>query len=240
MKLKINILKKKENKIKKINIKPIKGLITRKKKNTNKSKKPIKDHKKKIVRKHKQIPPVELNILNLKNITTILNENNIEYTIFFGSLLGYVRENNLIKNDDDIDIMLDKKYFNKIKILLNKYRLNIEKKNIFLQYQKEINEYITSIDFYFFEKKSEYIELKWHFYSYNKNVKDNTFLHIPEKLLFPFNKVNFFDFTISIPISPILICEYLYGKRFREPLSKIKKEYTHQIIKNKPVIKYFK
>ena len=50
---------------------------------------------------------VEENFSNLIFITNIISE--LEYFIFFGTLLGMVRENNLIENDDDIDIYVNLK-----------------------------------------------------------------------------------------------------------------------------------
>ena len=39
---------------------------------------------------------------------------NIPLTIFYGTLLGYHREQNFIENDDDIDIILNENYYDKI------------------------------------------------------------------------------------------------------------------------------
>ena len=44
----------------------------------------------------------------LEKFLTILNNiKNIDFILFYGSLLGYVRENDFIKNDDDIDILIN-------------------------------------------------------------------------------------------------------------------------------------
>ena len=61
--------------------------------------------KKKKIKNYKDLgPPVNVkeNFSNLIFITKIIK--NLEYFVFFGTLLGLVRDNNLIKNDDDIDI----------------------------------------------------------------------------------------------------------------------------------------
>ena len=45
---------------------------------------------------------------NFENLNYVANKLlNIEWFIFFGTLLGYTRENNIIKNDDDIDIYVN-------------------------------------------------------------------------------------------------------------------------------------
>ena len=41
---------------------------------------------------------------NLKLMLPILEKANIEYFMFYGSLLGIVREGNILEMDDDIDI----------------------------------------------------------------------------------------------------------------------------------------
>ena len=47
---------------------------------------------------------------------------NIEYFIFYGTLLGITRDNNIIKGDDDVDFMVD---YNSKKLLLKKW-LNLK------------------------------------------------------------------------------------------------------------------
>jgi len=47
----------------------------------------------------------------LEKVCNILNENNInDWFIFFGTLLGIVRENSCIQGDDDLDIMINCNY----------------------------------------------------------------------------------------------------------------------------------
>ena len=48
---------------------------------------------------------IEKNIKNLRYVSNKLV--NIEWFIFFGTLLGYTREKNILKNDDDIDIYVN-------------------------------------------------------------------------------------------------------------------------------------
>ena len=47
----------------------------------------------------------------LEKVCFILNKNNInDWFIFFGTLLGIVRENSCIQGDDDLDIMINCDY----------------------------------------------------------------------------------------------------------------------------------
>lgn len=60
-------------------------------------------------------------------IIKLLNENNFDnWFIAYGTLLGIVRENSCIENDDDIDIMIDNKHYDKLKKLLISKGLEIE------------------------------------------------------------------------------------------------------------------
>ena len=47
--------------------------------------------------------PRERNLSNLKIVTQVLNQIDVEYFVRFGTLLGYIREQQIIENDDDID-----------------------------------------------------------------------------------------------------------------------------------------
>lgn len=68
------------------------------------------------------------NLFNLfKYLTNILNENNIDYIISCGTLLGYCRHNNgFIPWDDDIDICVVEKDLGKLKELMKEVVKNDE------------------------------------------------------------------------------------------------------------------
>ena len=54
-------------------------------------------------------------------IVNLLIKNNLKnWFIGYGTLLGIIRENSCIDKDDDIDIIIDKEYFNKILDILKK------------------------------------------------------------------------------------------------------------------------
>lgn len=57
-------------------------------------------------------------------ILKILNENNIQnWFISYGTLLGIVRNNSCIDGDDDIDIIVEDIYYDKLKEILSKNNL---------------------------------------------------------------------------------------------------------------------
>ena len=83
-------------------------------------------------------------ILNktLLTIVTLLNDNNIKkWFVCYGTLLGLVRENSCIDNDDDIDIIIHKSNYDIVRKILiennfkfylvvthyNSYKLKIKK-----------------------------------------------------------------------------------------------------------------
>ena len=85
---------------------------------------------------------------NEKNLFFFLDFfKNIEYFIFFGTLLGITRDNGLIDGDDDIDFMVDYKSKKKLlkKMTLNKtFKINKKVSNdYFVQYVKKNNGLIT-------------------------------------------------------------------------------------------------
>lgn len=60
------------------------------------------------------------NFTVLKHLVDFLNQNNIEYWLYAGSLLGIVRHGDFIPWDDDIDIAMNKDNYNKFKLLAKK------------------------------------------------------------------------------------------------------------------------
>ena len=97
-------------------------------------------------------------------LISLLNNNNIkEWFVCYGTLLGLVRENSCIDNDDDIDIIIEKSNYDIIKKILieNNFELNYNhgiknSKNIIKT--KATSDY-SSIDIYMGDYN-------------NKNVKD--------------------------------------------------------------------
>ena len=99
----------------------------------------------------------ELNFQNLISVSPLLK--NIEYFIFYGTLLGIIRENNIIKGDDDIDFLVNHKFK---KTLLRRMKLDksfkVNKKvcnEYFIQYIKKYKGLKTFVDFYFYVNNSK-------------------------------------------------------------------------------------
>jgi len=70
-----------------------------------------------------QYKPDAIELLNLT--TKILQEFNINNMLISGTLLGYVRHNDFIPWDDDIDLLVDSSFITKITDINEKYKENI-------------------------------------------------------------------------------------------------------------------
>ena len=175
----------------------------------------------------------KLNFQNLIIVSSLIKK--IEYFIFYGTLLGIVREKNIIKHDDDIDFMVNHK---SKKNLLKKMKLDktfkINKKvsnNYFTQFIKKKDGLISFVDFYFYIKdpKKDYIIDK---HNWLGNIRDKRFsLHFPKKMIFPIVKGKKFN----MPKKPKILCKYIYGDTWSKPLKK-NTNYRPEIINNKPLL----
>ena len=65
---------------------------------------------------------------NLKLMLPILEKANIEYFMFYGSLLGIVREGNILEMDDDIDICVNLKHREQLYAIIEEHFDKIDTK----------------------------------------------------------------------------------------------------------------
>ena len=185
------------------------------------------------------------------NISVEENENNliyysklfinVEYFIFFGTLLGITRDKGLIDGDDDIDFYVNLK--DRFKLIENLKNNNIEvdltlsvnKNNYFLQIKRVFNKKILITDFYFYETDIEknFIIERWNFEGGTHDA--SKYLRIPKIFIFPLKKILFKSVEIFIPKESELTCEFLYGINWKKKLKK-DKEYTIKVINGKPYL----
>ena len=171
---------------------------------------------------------------DLKYISKLLEK--YKPFVFYGTLLGITREKNLIKNDDDVDILVDIKYRKKVITKLNKIKnFKINKKitnKYFVQFINNKNNIETFIDFYFYinNKNKKYIIEKHNWLS-TINSKDHE-IHVPKKLVFPLKKIKGFK-NIFFPNQCHDLCNFLYGNNWKSPLKK-NTGYRMEIINNRP------
>ena len=185
------------------------------------------------------------------NISVEENENNliyfsklfinVEYFIFFGTLLGITRDKGLIDGDDDIDFyvnlkdrskLIDNLKNNNIKVDL---KLSVNKNNHFLQIKRVVDNKVLIADFYFYETDIEknFIIERWNFEGGTHDT--SKYLRIPKIFIFPLKKILFKSVEIFNPKESEITCEILYGINWKKKLKK-DKEYTIKVINGKPYL----
>jgi len=177
----------------------------------------------------------KFNFKNFKDITKLLNKDNLEYFIFYGTLLGYCREKNLLEKDDDIDFLVNIKYANNLIKILTTLNFEISvSTNLFIQGRKEIdNNFFTYVDFYLFSNNpsKNYICDKWTFSGDHSNPANH--LYIPKKIIYPIKKSIMQNISVNVPAKTKECCKFLYGDNYTTPLKK-GADYRTEIINNKP------
>ena len=175
--------------------------------------------------------------INLENLIFISNElKEFNPFVYFGTLLGLTRENNVLKDDDDIDLCLNSKFReNVIKKLnnLNDYKINYKVCNkYFVQLTRTKNNINTFIDLYFYIDHDSYIEEKHNFFA-SISLESHS-IHIPKKLIFPLLKSKKYK-NINLPNQSKELCRFFYGDSWEKPMKK-NSDYRFEIIDHKPMI----
>ena len=181
---------------------------------------------------------VEYNRANLNYIATFLRKNKIPYFIFFGTLLGITRDNDIIKNDDDVDIYINIKDRDKLFSVINETEFEIDytspqnQTKFFLQIYKKIRENVFSyVELYFYEEIDNYIVDRWNFRGVGN--KKSASIYIPKNIIFPIKDITFNGDVVCVPNNEQKVCKYLYGRNWKVPMIK-RKEYRTVILYGKP------
>jgi phosphorylcholine metabolism protein LicD len=147
-----------------------------------------------------------------KNIMEFLKGANVKLILFYGSLLGYCRESNFIIGDDDIDVIVSRNDFIKLKKYIDE---NISKhpkitKGIIHDDIMQLNyDNIEPFDIYAYDYHNNMILLKW---------EGNAVYE--KKYILPLKNIIFNDYNINIPNNMIEIIEQTYGNNWHIPLNK--------------------
>jgi phosphorylcholine metabolism protein LicD len=209
---------------------------------------------------HKQIA---INLL--KKTIDILDEYQINYFLISGTLLGYVRHNDFIPWDDDIDLIVDKTIIDKLPIIYAQYNKEltfINKQNFLIKtcFKKDDNLQIKNINIKNFDKyilgdnESNIDTYTFPFidlfvYNDNQHQNENIYKNKNEnknKLeffnkiweineFFPPNKVLFNGILVSIPNNPDYFLKINYGSNYMTTL--IPSSYNHREEKPIKIIK---
>jgi phosphorylcholine metabolism protein LicD len=147
---------------------------------------------------------------NLKIFVSVIEKTEIIYGIFFGTLLGAIREKNFIAHDDDTDIYILSEEREKFLKLLFQFEIQglklvrIESDMISLMRKDEY------IDIYFFK-------LKYKFGIWKVRVFTNEYEYAAGNLENPI-KQYFLGINIAMPNNPQKVIKKIYGKNWRIPI----------------------
>ncbi|MFA6706015.1 MAG: LicD family protein [Bacteroidales bacterium] len=175
----------------------------------------------------------EIAIQNLKEISTILEKNNVRNFLVYGSCLGAVREGNIIEHDLDTDLGIMAEDWN-FDILRQFFEAGYEIRNIYgmFNYGCEIAIFKDRIktDIMFFykdENKGEYWNCLWD----NNCVNGES-----DKIKHVYPLYNFNDFgqcslgevLFNVPVGTENYLCLVYGENWRTPVKEFNWRVDHQ------------
>jgi phosphorylcholine metabolism protein LicD len=149
----------------------------------------------------------------MKFLDNYIKNYQVKFCLFYGSLLGYSREESFIEKDDDIDVIIDNKYLTSLqkycKNNSTKYNITIgiNRNGILQLFYKNIGPF----DIYFYKDvpNTNNIYLEW-----ENNVM------FDKNDLFELKKIKLYDFDIYIPKNNEQILTEIYGNDWRIPISR--------------------
>lgn len=156
---------------------------------------------------------MEIEAENLLLLRKIFNKLNIEFLLFYGTLLGAIRDNSFIKHDEDVDIALKYQYFEEFQNSLFILRdsgfelVRIDKRGFASIIRK--NEYI---DLYFFSRKNDLFSECCGNFIYTSLLNEVT-------------EYSFYNSTFLIPKDYLVFFLTEYGLSWNTPI-----EYKHSNI----------
>ena len=155
-----------------------------------------------------------------------LRSRDIEHFIFFGTLLGFTRDGQPVKGDDDVDFYVCDDCYQAVHDMLSSLGIVINYQQFpnntrhFIQVHGAIDSIELRVDFYFYNKSldEDFILERWNFMA---NPEDDTnLLKLAKPLVYPIESTTYKGYEINVPRFPRIICEYLYGVNWRVPKSK--------------------
>lgn len=147
---------------------------------------------------------------NLLKFHSIIEKTNIRYGLYFGTLLGAIRENDFIAHDEDTDIYIleeDRKLFINQLFAFRKYGLELVRVRNNLMSFMSNGEYI---DIYFFKRIKKYKIFNY------RSIGSK--YHIKEKYILDRKKYTFKGEEFYIPSNAEKVLEILYGKNWKTPI----------------------
>ena len=183
-----------------------------------------------------------LNRQNLIEAAAVLKD--VDYCVFYGTALGIHRDGDIIEGDDDVDLFVENKDFDKVDKLLKEAGFRSSQEingqpvfpGIFSQYYKTRDSEFCLLDIYFYDDvHDDFVIDRWNISGKPDDKK--TYIIFPKKIIFETKEVDFFDAKVKMPRDAESLCRYIYGNRYKEPLVK-DVEYRHSIVNNRFVVVY--
>ena len=137
------------------------------------------------------------------------------FILFYGSLLGYIREGGFIEGDDDIDVLLPVRERNRLLYAIQRLSLSVtvNERGIIQTYVPNMG----CVDIYFYEDRNLDILIPW----------DGNLLFSKQDI-WPLKRVTFHGHKINIPYNSEKILQETYRTNWRVPIKK--DEYTWESI----------
>lgn len=159
---------------------------------------------------------IEKALSNLKDLCLCFDNNNIEYWLSCGTLLGVIREGGLIKHDNDVDVCVNSIHLTG-ELIRQITNFGFKVKNTYGELQDgfeiTIERFGEKIDIFFFYKKPNY----W-YHSVYANFSKGTYDKFDYVFLpFELTKIEFDGFQYSIPSNPEFVIEQQYGPDWKIP-----------------------
>ena len=157
------------------------------------------------------------------NIMILLQNCKINIILFYGTLLGFYRDNNFINMDDDIDVIISSDEYDILLTYLDshlnkhpKIKIGIKTNDLLQLFYDNIGPF----DIYIYNYDNDDILLPW-----DGNLLFN------QKLILPIKQVFFCDFLVYVPNNIEEILFDIYGKNWKIPQTK-NIDYNWSIITN--------
>ena len=169
-----------------------------------------------------------------------LRNKNIEHFVFFGTLLGLIREGRPITGDDDVDFYVNEIFYDSVCELLDSMGLIVDFSNHpnhtkhFIQVSGRLDKIEIRVDFYFYDASTDdnFLLEPWNFSGSPDN--ENKLLKLPKPLVFPLKVKKYLGTEIFVPQFSEIVCEFLYGKNWTIPKTK-KIDYRVAMVGGRPV-----
>jgi phosphorylcholine metabolism protein LicD len=172
------------------------------------------------------------NLMKLLSVIDIMfKKHNILYWIDYGTLLGSVRQGQIIPYDDDCDIGILRQDLDKILCLSDEFRLMgfhlvswFYPNFLRLDYSRinELHVDIFAWDVQIMPFKEIWQEDRWQYNTaclyrkqYIQGKDENKGKHFPVEYLFPLDKSKIGNLSLPCPHKPDRFCEFRYGHDWR-------------------------